>query len=95
MIEWWDNNISETANIASVIGAVFTFSNNLPQIWKTIKTKGTEDFSYSALTLRFVGTSLWLLYSIYLKNFLVLISSCISFFSAFVLFAYKIQSSLY
>jgi uncharacterized protein with PQ loop repeat len=72
-------------NIANVI--VFVY--NIPQVYKTVKTKKAGDLSFWFLFLRLVSSLIWIIYSIHYKLTDVLISWILTGSSSAVLLFYK------
>jgi uncharacterized protein with PQ loop repeat len=72
-------------NIANVI----VFIYNIPQVYKTIKTKKAGDLSFWFLFLRLVSSIIWVAYSFYYKLTDVLISWILTGSSSLILLIYK------
>lgn len=72
-------------NIANVI----VFIYNIPQVYKTVKTKKARDLSFWFLFLRLVSSIIWIIYSIYYSLIDVLISWILTGSSSAVLLFYK------
>ncbi len=65
-------------NIYDVIGLLAFISGiliKLPQIIKIIRTKSASDISYLSLFIEFINIILWIIYSIYLINNILILSS--------------------
>lgn len=86
----FDDKVSTTMNVFLVIGNIINFVYNIPQVVKTYKTKSTKDFSPTFLFMRVIGNSIWLAYSIELKQFLMMLSNIVSVLSSIVISYYKV-----
>lgn len=75
-----DTNIILTVivNFANLLGLIY----NIPQMWHTYKIKSTGDISPLSVKLRILTSAIWILYSIYLHLWDVLVSWAITFISA-------------
>lgn len=75
-----DTNIILTVivNFANLLGLIY----NIPQMWHTYKVKSTGDISPLSVKLRLITSVIWIVYSIYLKLWDVLVSWAITFISA-------------
>ncbi len=61
-----------------VLAAVFSTINQLPQAWKTIKSKDTHSLSLIMYSMVWIATSLWLTYGILLKDTPLILSNSVS-----------------
>jgi uncharacterized protein with PQ loop repeat len=57
--------------LANILGIVCIF----PQIYKTLKTKTNEGFSFVFLLLRFISSVLWLIYGIGVNDYVLTIGA--------------------
>ena len=78
LIEW----IGMTAAILTTV-AFF------PQVIKTVKTKSTDDLSWTWLILMIAGVFCWLVYGICLQSFSLISGNAVTFLSIVVLFVVK------
>jgi MtN3 and saliva related transmembrane protein len=65
-------------NTYDVIGLLAFISGiliKLPQIIKIIRTKSATDISYLSLFIEFINIILWIIYSMYLINNILILSS--------------------
>jgi len=53
----------------------------IPQIIKIIKTKSACDVSILTLTQLSIGVSLWIIYGIHLKNFIIIMANVVTLVS--------------
>ncbi len=60
--------------IIGFLAAGLTMFSFIPQIIKIIKTKSACDVSVLTLTQLSIGVSLWIIYGIHLKNFIIIIN---------------------
>jgi len=86
-----DHNVNLTMNIFLIIANVINVIQNLPQVYKTYKSKSTRDFSGWFLLLRVVGNSIWAGYAIQVNSMLMLINSIVTIASTTFISKYKIQ----
>lgn len=65
--------------IIGAIAATLTMFGFVPQIIKIYRTRSVEDVSLVTLIQFSIGLFLWMLYGIYLKNNILIISNLVSF----------------
>ena len=65
--------------IIGAIAATLTMFGFVPQIAKILKTRSVEDVSLITLVQFSIGLFLWMLYGIYLRNNILIISNLVSF----------------
>ena len=85
-----DPNVSTTMNVFIVIANIINISYNIPQMIHTYKTKSTKDFDVWFIILRCVGNIIWLVYSIYLNIFLMMLNNLITVLSSIFIGYYKL-----
>jgi MtN3 and saliva related transmembrane protein len=84
-------------NIISTIGviaAVVSTINQLPQAYKTIRSKDTHSLSLWMYTMVWIATTLWLIYGILLKDVPLILSNSISIFPITYILFIKIQNTV-
>lgn len=84
-------------NLISIIGvlaAIVSTINQLPQAFKTIRSKDTHSLSLWMYIMVWVATSLWLLYGILLKDFPLILSNSISIMPITYILATKIRNTV-
>jgi MtN3 and saliva related transmembrane protein len=64
--------------IIGLSAATLTMFGFLPQVIKIYKTKSVKDISLVALVQFTFGIALWVLYGIYLKNFIIILANAVS-----------------
>lgn len=64
--------------IIGLFAAVLTTAANIPQTYKIIKTKSTEDISVTTYSMLIVGFVLWVVYGVIREDYPVLIANSIS-----------------
>lgn len=89
-----DPNVSTTMNVFIVIANIINISYNIPQMVHTYKTKSTKDFDVWFIVLRCVGNIIWLVYSIYLNIFLMMLNNLITVLSSIFIGYYKLLEIL-
>lgn len=85
-----DQNVSLTMNIFLIIANIINIIYNIPQMVKTYKTKSTKDFSETFLLLRIIGNTIWLVYSIEVDSFLMLLNNLVTIFASVFIGYYKL-----
>ena len=65
--------------IIGAIAAALTTFGFVPQIVKIYRTRSVEDVSLTMLVQYCIGLFLWMLYGIYLKNNILIVSNFVSF----------------
>jgi len=86
-----DPNVSLTTNIFVVIANVINLFYNIPQMYKTWKTKSTTDFSTTFLIMRIAGNVIWVAYAIEISSFLMLLNNCVTVIASAFIFYFKAQ----
>lgn len=84
-------------NILSVVGvlaAIASTINQLPQAYKTIRSKDTHSLSLWMYIMIWIATGLWLLYGILLKDFPLIFSNSISILPISYILGTKIRNTL-
>jgi MtN3 and saliva related transmembrane protein len=90
-LKFFDPNVSDTMNVFLVIANIINLVYNLPQIYKTYKTKSTGDFSEWFLFLRIVGNVIWIPYSIEIGSTLMLVNTLVTVASSIFIGYYKVR----
>jgi MtN3 and saliva related transmembrane protein len=86
-----DPNVSLTTNIFVVIANIINLIYNVPQMYKTWKTKSTTDFSTTFLIMRIGGNIIWVAYAIEISSFLMLLNNCVTVIASIFIFYFKAQ----
>jgi len=86
-----DPNVSLTTNIFVIIANIINLIYNIPQMYKTWKTKSTGDFSTYFLILRIAGNVIWVAYAIEISSFLMLLNNCVTVLASVFIFYFKAQ----
>lgn len=85
-----DQNVPLSINIMLIIANVLNLIYNIPQMVQTYRTKSTRDFSSWFLSLRIVGNGIWLVYSGYIGNLLMLLNNLVSVLASLFIGYYKL-----
>jgi MtN3 and saliva related transmembrane protein len=85
-----DDKVSLTTNIFLIVANIINLTYNIPQVWKTFKTKSTGDFSETFLVMRILGNTIWIGYAIEINSMLMLINNMVVIFSTIFLGYYKV-----
>jgi MtN3 and saliva related transmembrane protein len=64
--------------LTGTAAGLLTTLSTLPQIIKTIKTKNAEDVSIGMFTVLIAGVSLWVVYGIFKKDYLLIIFNSVA-----------------
>lgn len=78
-------------NILVILANIINLIYNIPQIVKTYKRKSTRDISGLFLSLRLVGNTMVLIYTIYIKDVQLSIANTVTVLSSIFLCAYKLH----
>lgn len=89
-----DPNVSLTTNIFVIVANIINLIYNIPQMYKTWKTKSTKDFSTYFLVLRIAGNVIWVAYAIEISSFLMLLNNCVTVLASTFIFYFKAQELL-
>jgi MtN3 and saliva related transmembrane protein len=65
--------------IIGAVAAALTTFGFVPQIVRIHRTRSVEDVSLTMLVQYSIGLFLWMVYGIYLKNYILIISNMVSF----------------
>jgi len=86
-----DPNVPLGMNVMLIIANVINLIYNIPQMVKTYQTKSTRDFSGWFLSLRVLGNAIWVVYSIYVANLLMLINNVVTVIASVFVGYYKLK----
>ena len=64
--------------ILGLVAAVFTTAANIPQTYKIIKTRSTDDISTLTYSLLLIGLLFWIVYGICQQDIPIIISNAVS-----------------
>ena len=81
-------------SIVGILGAIASTINQLPQAYKTIRSKDTHSLSLWMYIMIWIATSIWLLYGILLKDFPLIFSNSISILPITYILGTKIRNTL-
>ena len=84
----------ELITTVGVAAAVFSTINQLPQAFKTIRSKDTYSLSLWMYSLVWIATSLWLLYGLLLKDTPLILSNSIAIIPISYILIIKIMNTL-
>lgn len=86
-----DSDVPISMNILLIIANILNLIYNIPQMIRTYKTKSTKDFSSWFLSLRIVGNTIWIIFSIYIQNMLMLLNNIVTVAASIFVGYYKIR----
>jgi MtN3 and saliva related transmembrane protein len=81
------------ANLIGIMATVFAVSSTIPQILKIIKSKKSEDISIWLALVLIIGLSLWVIYGIAKKDFVIIIANSISVLLNTIMLFLKVRYS--
>lgn len=84
-----DKNVNLPMNIFLVLGNIINIIQNVPQVYKTYKTKSTGDFSMWFLLMRVIANIIWTAYAIYIGSFPMIFNNSITIISTSYIGYYK------
>jgi len=88
-ISLYDSRVSNEMNMLLVIANILNIVYNIPQLIHTYRTKSTDDLNKWFIILRIVGNTIWILYSIYIDSFLMLLNNSVTVCSSIFIGYYK------
>ena len=78
--------------ILGFLAAILTTSAYLPQVYKIWKTKNAESVSLTMYLVMFLGIFLWLIYSLFIKSFPLIIANTLTLLIILIILYFKINS---
>jgi MtN3 and saliva related transmembrane protein len=81
-----------TISSIGMLAAALTTAAYIPQAYKTIKTRSTKDLSLVTFTMLFVGTVLWFIYGLYIRDTPIILANGITATLSGIIFFLKISS---
>lgn len=93
--ELMDPNVPMSMNVMLIIANIINLVYNIPQMVKTYKTKSTRDFSGWFISLRIIGNAIWVIYSIYIQNMLMLLNNVVTVIASIFVGYYKVKEVLF
>jgi MtN3 and saliva related transmembrane protein len=79
------------STIVGFIAGLVTTAANLPQVWKTYRTKSGEGLSFRTLLALAIGVGLWLVYGIMSKSLPLIVTNAIVLLLILSLIAMKVK----
>ena len=86
-----DPNVNLPMNIFLVIGNIINIIQNVPQVYKTYKTKSTGDFSGWFLLMRIIANIIWTAYAVVIGSFPMICNNSITILSTSYIGIYKLR----
>ena len=81
----------QTIEIIGSVAAVLTTVSFVPQAWQTFKTKDVSGISLPMYSMFTTGVLLWLVYSIALQSWPMIVSNCITAPVALAILSMKLR----
>lgn len=75
--------------VIGMMAGVLTTCAFFPQVLKTVKTRSTDDLSWTWLIMMICGVFFWLVYGVYLHSISLVVSNAITLCSVSALFGIK------
>ena len=69
--------MGELTTIVGFTAGLVTTAANLPQVWKTYRTKSGEGLSFRMLLMLAVGLGLWIIYGIMSKSLPLIVTNVV------------------
>jgi MtN3 and saliva related transmembrane protein len=79
-----------TTIVGFIAGSVTTAAN-LPQVWKTYRSKSGEGLSFRMLLALAIGLGLWIMYGIMIKSLPLIATNAVVFLLILVLIGMKLK----
>lgn len=79
-------------NIIGIAAAILTTAAYVPQAYKTIKTRSTQDLSIGTFLMLFIGTVLWSIYGWHLSNIPIILANIITAVLAGIILLLKLTA---
>ena len=83
--------MGELSTIVGSIAGLVTTAANLPQVWKTYRSKSAEGLSFRMLLALAIGLGLWIAYGIMIKSLPLIATNVIVFLLILSLIAMKLK----
>ncbi|MFT3695953.1 MAG: SemiSWEET transporter [Kofleriaceae bacterium] len=80
------------ASYVEVAAAIFTVCAFMPQAWKIIRTRNTNDLSTAMWVLQVIGFALWITYGIATKNWPIIVPNVITFLFSCLILGLKLKT---
>ncbi len=81
----------QTIEIIGSVAAVLTTLSFIPQAWQTFKTKDVSGISLPMYSMFTTGVLLWLVYSVALQSWPMIVSNCITAPVALAILSMKLR----
>src|SRR5919108_5442059 len=85
---------SLSAFIIGMVATIFTRYSSIPQIIKGFKTKKMEDVSFWLIFHLTVGLALWVVYGIFIDDFVIIWANAVGVASNIILIGLKVKYSV-
>jgi MtN3 and saliva related transmembrane protein len=83
--------MGELSTIVGFIAGLVTTAANLPQVWKTYRSKSAEGLSFRMLLALAIGLGLWIVYGIMSKSLPLIVTNVIVFLLILLLLGMKLK----
>lgn len=82
-----------TISSIGMLAAALTTAAYIPQAYKTIRTRSTKDLSLVTFSMLFLGTILWFVYGLYIRDTPLMLANGITATLSGIIFFLKISST--
>ena len=83
--------MGQLATIVGFIAGIITTAANLPQVWKTYRTKSGEGLSFRMLLALAVGLALWIIYGVMSRSLPLIVTNVVVLLLILSLIAMKLK----
>jgi len=71
--------------VVSILAPILTFSQLIPQLYKTYKTKRVKDLSIHTILIIFLSNVLWFIHGIHIQDITLIFSGIVSSIISFLM----------
>jgi uncharacterized protein with PQ loop repeat len=71
--------------IVSILAPILTFSQLIPQLYKTYQTKRVKDLSIHTIFIIFLSNVLWFIHGLYIQDITLIFSGTVSSIISFLM----------
>lgn len=83
-----------TITLLGVFAGLLTSCSFIPQAYKVIKTKRTQDISLPMYSLCTIGVLIWIIYGILIKDIAIILTNVITFVPTFIILILTIKGQI-
>jgi MtN3 and saliva related transmembrane protein len=83
--------MADLTTIVGFIAGLATTAANLPQVWKTYRTKSGEGLSFRTLLMLAIGLGLWMVYGIMSQSLPLIVTNAVVLLLILLLIGMKLK----